>query len=86
MNKAFEKNLPYSVEKSLNDIKNHYDRYLEVMDLDVATNKQMSTIYKVNAGRFEHFKAEDFSSPSESDADSERPGMLIQSKKKSLAN
>ena len=32
------KNLPESVLKSINDITSHYDRYIEVMDLDLATN------------------------------------------------
>ena len=69
----------------MNDIKKHYDRYMEVMDLDTATNQQMNTIYKINIGRFEHFKEEDFSSSSsEPTLDSDRPGRTIQSKKKTI--
>ena len=30
--------LPNHVEQSLNDIKNHYDRYMDVKDLDKITN------------------------------------------------
>ena len=46
LNNTLAKNLPPSVRKSILDIQKHYDRYMEIQDLDGATNDQMGQIFK----------------------------------------
>ena len=55
LKKALNHNIPESVAKAIKDINNHYDRYLDVMDLDLATNQQIHNIFKsdVDAYRLE---------------------------------
>ena len=55
---------------------------MEVMDLDLATNEQMETIFKRNASR--HGTYDECLSSSSDSADPDCPGTRIQKKKKKV--
>ena len=47
------KHLPNSVRQSIEDISHHYEKYIDVMDLDLAVNENMGEIFKRNRNRIE---------------------------------
>ena len=46
------KDLPESVAASIREISAHYDKFLEVMDLDMAMGQQMDTIFKSDVDKY----------------------------------
>ena len=66
------KHLPHSVRQSIEDISSHYEKYIDVMDLDIAVNENMTEIFKRNRNRIESEYAD-----TEHSEDSDCPGQEI---------
>ena len=44
--KTLEDDIPLSVKNSITNITDHYDKYMDVMDLDVATRELIKDVFK----------------------------------------
>ena len=69
---------PESVEESIADIMNHYKRHLDVIDADLATDLQMTKLFKQFSERYkERNEIDDKEYDSSDEEDPDCPGRTI---------
>ena len=81
--------LPKSLERSIANITEHYNKYLDVMDLDTATKKHVTTVFSALSDKYiDKEPLLDLTQQPSSDDESVQsdcPGLAIQRKKRKAA-